>query len=228
MQFQAGAPTEAPRRRLWLRLGELVTGLVLWGLAIALMVRSELGLGPWDAFHVGLHLQTGLSIGVANIATGTVIIAITLAMRVRPGVAIVLNTLLIGLCVDLFLPVVPAAPGVWPGLTYFAGALVIAGLATGLYIGAGFGQGPRDALMLAIHERTGWSVQRARTVLEASVLAAGWAMGGGVGIGTVVYALAIGPAVQWGLRLFVKPTSSSAGDDSSSDPPGSRRFRRAA
>lgn len=228
MQFRAGAPTVAPERQLWLRVGELVLGLVLWGLAIALMVASGLGLGPWDAFHVGLHVQTGLSIGVANIVTAAVILAVTLAMRVRPGVAIVVNTVLIGLCVDLFLPLVPAASSSLLGFSYFVVALVLAGLATGLYIGAGFGQGPRDALMLAIHERTGWSVQRARTVLEAVVLAAGWLMGGRVGFGTIAYALAIGPFVQWGLRLFVKPTSTPAGDVVRDDPRSSRRFRRAA
>jgi len=209
------------------RLGQLVLGLALWGLAIALMIRSELGLGPWDAFHVGLHLQTGLTVGVANIITGTLIIGVTLAMRVRPGLAIVLNTLLIGVFVDLLLPVTPAAPGVAPGIAYFLAALLIAGIATGMYIGAGFGQGPRDALMLAMHERAGWSVQRARTVLEAGVLAAGWFMGARIGAGTLLYALAIGPVVQWGLRLFARPTPVAAGDDSSSDPP-SRRLRRAA
>ena len=203
-------------------------GLALWGLAIALMIRSELGLGPWDAFHVGLHLQTGLSVGVANILTGTVIIGITVALRVRPGLSIVLNTLLIGVCVDLLLPVVPAASHPWFGASYFLAGLAIAGGATGLYIGAGFGQGPRDALMLAIHERAGWSVQRARAVLEVSVLAAGWAMGGRIGLGTLLYAVAIGPVVQWGLRLSVPPAAPASDNDSSSDPPASRRLRRAA
>ena len=228
MQFKAGVPSEAPERHLALRIGELLTGLVLWGMSIALMVRSDLGLGPWDAFHVGLHLQTGLSIGVANIVTGVVIIAITLAMRVRPGASIVVNTIVIGLCVDLLLPLVPVAAFAGLGLAYFAAALALAGLATGLYIGAGFGQGPRDALMLALHERTGWTVPRARTVLEASVLAAGWLMGGRVGIGTIMYALAIGPAVHLGLRLFVKPTSASAGHDSRGNPPVHRRLGHAA
>ncbi|NJD11984.1 MAG: hypothetical protein FIB01_16580 [Gemmatimonadetes bacterium] len=228
MQLRAGAPIEAPRRRLWLRAGELLLGLALWGLATALMVKSGLGLGPWDAFHVGLHLQTGLSIGAATIVTAALILAVTLVMRVRPGVALVVNTVMIGVFVDLFLPLVPASSSLLGASAYFAAALLLGGLATGLYIGAGFGQGPRDALMLALHERTGWSVRRARGVLEAAVLAAGWLMGGRVGVGTIVYALAIGPAVQWGLALFAQPTSPAARHEAHPGARGFRLHRRAA
>jgi uncharacterized membrane protein YczE len=211
------------QRKGW-RLGQLVLGLALWGVAITLMIRSELGLGPWDAFHVGLHLQTGLTVGLANILTGTVIIAVTLALRVRPGIAIVLNTLLIGAFVDLLLPLTPAAGAAWLGVIYFGGALLLAGVATGMYIGAGFGQGPRDALMLAVHERAGWSVQRARTALEVAVLAAGWLMGAPVGLGTVLYAVAIGPVVQWGLRRF----GGTGGVAAEEDGAAARGWRRAA
>jgi uncharacterized membrane protein YczE len=211
MQFRAGVPQAVSGRGLSVRAGQLVLGLALWGLAIALMIRSELGLGPWDAFHVGLHLQAGLSVGVANILTGTVIVALTLAMRVRPGLAIVLNTLLIGVFVDLLLPATPAASGPALAVAYFAAALLLAGLATGMYIGAGFGQGPRDALMLALHERTGWSVQRARTALEAGVLAAGWLMGARIGMGTVLYALARGRVAPGGLGGSAPPPPRGGG-----------------
>lgn len=198
---KTGAPRRA-RRGLALRLMQLLAGLFLWGVAITLLVRSELGLGPWDAFHVGLSLQTGMSIGMASIATGFVIVAVTALLRIRPGLATLANMVLIGVFVDLLLPLIPVAPGPALALGYFAAGMALVGVATGAYIGAGFGSGPRDALMLVIRERSGWTVGRARAVLEACVLAAGWAMGGRVGLGTVLFALGVGPVVQWGMRLF--------------------------
>lgn len=200
------------RRALPLRLAQLLLGLFLWGAAIVLLIRSELGLGPWDAFHVGLSLQTGMTIGVASIVAGLAIVFATLLLRVRPGFATVANMVLIGLFVDLLLPVTPVAPGTAAALLYFGAGLGLVGVATGSYIGAGFGSGPRDALMLAIHERTGWSVGRARAILELSVLVAGWAMGGKVGVGTVLFALGVGPVVGWGLRTFAPPEPPPEGD----------------
>src|SRR5690606_1595178 len=126
-----------------------------WGLAIVLFIRSHLGLGPWDAFHYGLHLQTGMSVGTASILAGLVIVFINLALRVRPGVATVLNMVLIGVFIDLRLPVVPDAGKLLAAASFFGGALVLVGLSSGLYIGAGFGQGPRDGLMMALALRTG-------------------------------------------------------------------------
>lgn len=204
------------------RAAQLVAGLALWGLASALLIRSQLGLGPWDAFHVGLHHVTGLSIGRATIITGFAVLLSTMLMGVRPGVATVANMVLLGVFVDLILPVVPVAPHPVAAFLYFAAGLGLAGLATGLYIGAGFGQGPRDALMVAIQQRSGWSIRRARALLEAAALAAGWAMGGTVGIGTVLFALGIGPVVQWGLRTF-PPPEPPADDDVSRDVAGLRR-----
>ena len=215
------------RRTVTFRAGQFLVGMACWGLASTLLIRSELGLGPWDAFHVGLHRLSGLSVGVAAIVTGLVIVAVTLLMRIRPGIAILANTVLIGVFVDLLLPVVPAAPNLVLSVGYFAAGLGLAGLATGLYIGAGFGQGPRDALMIGLHERTGWSVRRTRTLLEASVLAAGWAMGGQVGLGTVLFALGIGPVVQWGLRTFPQPPPEPR-DDVDPAAPGGEPLRRAA
>lgn len=218
--------TSRPERSTAGRVAQLVAGLALWGLASTLLIRSELGLGPWDAFHVGLHTQTGLTVGLATILTGLAILGITLLMRVRPGIATIANMVGLGVAVDLLLPIIPAAPGTPLAVLYFAGGIGFAGLATGLYIGAGFGQGPRDALMLALHDRTGWSVRRTRAALEASVLALGWLMGGHVGIGTVIFALTIGPVVQWGLRTFPPPTAPL--DDVSPDDAGDRNLRRAA
>jgi len=184
------------------RLLQLVVGLFGYALAVALMIRSGLGLGPWDAFHVGLHTLTGLTVGVASILTGLVILAGSLLLGVRPGVGTVANMVLIGAFTDLLLPVVPPAGGWLTGVPYFVAGAALVGACTGMYIAAGFGSGPRDGLMLALSRRYGWPVRRVRTGIELSALGAGWWMGGVVGVGTVLFAATAGPSVQWGLRLF--------------------------
>ncbi|HEX6136014.1 MAG TPA: hypothetical protein VFZ24_18720 [Longimicrobiales bacterium] len=181
---------------------QLNLGLLGWGLAIALFIRSHLGLGPWDAFHYGMHVQTGVSVGTASIIAGVVIVAVNVALGVRPGIATVLNMVLIGVFTDLLLPLIPDAGSALAAWTFFTAAIVLTGFASGLYIGAGLGHGPRDGLMMALTLRTGWSVRRIRTLIELSVLVLGWLMGGTVGIGTVIVTLTIGHAVHWGLRLF--------------------------
>lgn len=189
-------------RPAWRRWLQLVLGLTLFGVAIALMVQSGLGLGPWDAFHVGLSQLTGVSIGMASILIGLLIVGGALLIGVRPGPGTLANMVLIGIFIDLLLPVVPEAHGwVW-GLAYYLVGIVICGFATGLYIGAGLGKGPRDGLMIGIGHRTGWPVRRVRTLTEIGVLACGWLMGGTIGVGTVLFAVSIGPAMQWGLQLF--------------------------
>jgi uncharacterized membrane protein YczE len=206
--METGDPlaSEAHREKrvsaLPLRVAQLLFGLLGWGFTIALFVRSGLGLGPWDAFHYGLHVQTGVSIGGASILTGAVILTCTTAAGLRPGLGTVLNMVLVGAFTDLLLPVVPSASVPGAAVAYFATALVLAGVASGMYIGAGLGHGPRDGLMVALALRTGWSVRRVRTVIEGCVLAAGWLMGGTVGVGTIVIMLTIGHSVQWGLGLF--------------------------
>lgn len=198
-----GDPLNATVRRLYPARGaKLLGGLFGYAVAIALMIRSELGLGPWDAFHVGLHRLTGMSIGVASIVTGLVIVAGTRFLGVRPGVGTLANMVLIGAFLDLLLPWIPSAPGWGWGLAYHLPGIALVGVATGLYIAAGLGMGPRDGLMIAVSERTGWAVRRVRTLIEMSALAAGWAMGGTIGVGTVLFTLTVGPSVQWGLQLF--------------------------
>ena len=184
------------------RWGQLLVGLVGFGVAITLMIRSGLGLGPWDAFHVGVSLWTPLSVGVASMVTGLVVLAGSLLLGVRPGLGTLANMVLIGLVIDALLPVVPTAHGWVAGLAYFLPALVLFGPCTGMYIGARLGSGPRDGLMLAVAARTGWPVRRVRTIIELSALGAGWAMGGTIGVGTLLFAVGAGPAAQWGLRLF--------------------------
>lgn len=191
-----------PRPHAALRWGQLVLGFVLFGAAIALMIQSRLGLGPWDAFHVGLHRLTGMSVGTASIVTGLAIVVGTLTIGIRPGPGTVANMVLIGVFTDVMLPLVPAAPGWAWGVAYYLGGIALGGIATGMYIAAGLGKGPRDGLMIGLSERSGWPVRRVRTLLEASVLVFGWWMGGRIGVGTVIFTVLIGPATQWGLELF--------------------------
>lgn len=189
-------------RALALRWTQLIVGLFGFGVSIALMVRSRLGLGPWDAFHVGLHEQTGISIGMASVLVGVAILAVSHFLGVRPGLGTLVNMVGIGAFIDLLVPWIPAAPHWGWGAGYYAAAVALCGLSTGMYIGAALGKGPRDGLVIGIGERTGWPVRRVRTLTEMSALAAGWAMGGSIGIGTLIFTLAIGPSMQWGLQLF--------------------------
>lgn len=210
---KAGTPGAAGTKVTWkrptswrlfaLRLMHLNAGLMLFGLAVAMMVSANVGLGPWDAFHQGVALRTPLTIGQAMVLAGLVLIVVAVAMaRVRPGVGTVLNMALIGPWVDLFLgwSAFPNPDGGLAGWAWFLGGLVLIGVATGLYITAGLGAGPRDAFALALAERLGAPVRRARTMVEVVVLASGWLLGGTVGVGTLVFAVAIGPLMQSGLR----------------------------
>ncbi len=202
---RSAAPTAVRRWAL------LVSGLVGWGFAVVLMVRSGLGLGPWDAFHAGLHRHLGIGIGAASVATGVAIVAASLLLGVRPGVGTAANMVVIGVAIDLLLPAVPPAPTWATGLAYHVAGIALAGWCTGAYIAAGLGKGPRDGLVLALVARGAWSVRQVRTAIELSVLAAGWRLGGQLGAGTVIYALLIGPAMQWGLaRWNVLPDRGAA------------------
>lgn len=191
-----------PAPTVFRRWALLVFGFFGWGLAVALMVRSGLGLGPWDALHTGLHLRMGIGIGTASILAGLVIVAASLPLGVRPGVGTVANMVLIGVFIDLLLPRVPAAPNAIAGAAYHLAGIALAGWFTGAYIAAGLGKGPRDGLVLALAARIGWPVRRVRTAVEVSVLGLGWALGGPLGIGTVLFALLIGPSMQWGLARW--------------------------
>jgi uncharacterized membrane protein YczE len=179
-----------------------MAGLLAFAAAISLMIRSGLGLGPWDAFHVGLHRLTGMSVGTASILAGFVIVCASPLVGIRPAVGTLVNMVAIGGFIDLVLPWVPPARHWEWGLGYYLLALALAGVGTGMYIAPGLGAGPRDGLMVGLAERSGWSLRRVRTLLELSVLVAGWAMGGPVGVGTILFTLGIGPTVQWGMERF--------------------------
>lgn len=184
------------------RWGQLILGLSAWAVAVALMIRSGLGLGPWDAFHVGLAGLAGISIGTASVLASVVVLAVGVAVGMRPGPGTLANIVAIGVLVDLALPIVPEAPHWAAGLGYYALAIALIGAGTGLYIGARLGAGPRDGLMVALSRRSGWPVGRVRAGIELTVLLLGWAMGARLGVGTVLFALGIGPAVQRGMSRW--------------------------
>jgi uncharacterized membrane protein YczE len=194
-----GAVAGARSARRWAQFTAAMFG---FGVAVALMVRSNLGLGPWDAFHVGLHRLTGVTVGTASGLVGGVVGAGAWWLGERPAIGTVTNMALISLFIDVALPYVPPASGPAMALGYYGVALPLAGLCTGMYISTGLGTGPRDGLTIALSRRSGLTVRRARTLVELVVLALGWAMGGVVGVGTVIFALLIGPSMQWGLRVF--------------------------
>ncbi|WP_370186724.1 YitT family protein [Aeromicrobium sp.] len=183
------------------RLAQLVLGLWLYGATMALMVESGLGLDPWDVFHEGLTHHLPLTFGQVVILVGAVVLLLWVPLRQRPGIGTVLNVLLIGVAVDVTLAWLPTPDHLAVQVTFLLLGVVGNGLAGALYIGADLGTGPRDGLWTGLVRRTGRSVRLVRTALELTVLLVGFALGGTVGIGTVVYALVIGPVVQVFLPL---------------------------
>ena len=190
------------RTELRRRLPRLLLGLVLCGLGIASMVAGDLGLGPWDVLHQGVSLLTGIPIGTVNILVGLVVLAAWLPLRERPGLGTVLNVLVIGVVIDLTLLVLVTPDSLALRTAMMLAGPLLFGIGSGFYIGAGLGPGPRDGLMTGLARRTGWQVGSVRAGLELSVLLAGWVLGGTVGVGTVVFALGIGPVVQLSLRRW--------------------------
>lgn len=184
------------------RLTQLYAGLVLFGVSTALMLRSELGLNPWDVFHQGLDDRTPLSFGTVIVLTGAIVLLLWIPLRQRPGLGTVSNIIVIGIAADLGLQVIEDIASLPARATMLALGIVLNGVATSAYLGASFGPGPRDGLMTGLASRTGWSIRAVRTGIELTVLAAGWVLGGTVGIGTVLYALTIGPIVHLTLPYF--------------------------
>ena len=190
------------RRPTIRRLIRLYAGLALYGASDALLIRASLGLDPWDVLHQGLSRLSGISIGLISIVVGAVVLLLWWPIRQRPQLGTVSNVVLIGLAIDATLDAVPYEGALAVRIPLMVAAVVLNGLATGLYISARYGPGPRDGLMTGLHRRTGRSLRLIRTGIELTVLAAGWALGGGVGVGTVLYAASIGPLAQFFLRVF--------------------------
>jgi uncharacterized membrane protein YczE len=186
------------------RLGQLYLGLVLYGVSAAMQVQAGLGLDPWDVLHQGLARKLGHEIGTVSIAVGALVLLLWIPLRQRPGLGTVSNVLVVGLAMNATLAVLPVQSGDVARVALLAGAVLLCGVATGMYISAGFGPGPRDGLMTGIARRTGRSIRLSRTVVELTVLLTGWLLGGTVGVGTVLFAVAIGPLAQLFLRLFAR------------------------
>lgn len=203
-------PRDHPQRRLGRRLTQLYTGLALYGASSALLVEAGLGLEPWNVLHQGLAELTGLTIGVVSIIVGAMVLLLWIPLRQRPGLGTVSNVFVVGIAMDATLALVPEAHTMAVRIPLLVGGIVLNGVATGLYIAARFGPGPRDGLMTGLHRRTGRSVRMMRTAVEVAVLATGFALGGTVGVGTLLYALSIGPLAQLFLRVFAVPSESGS------------------
>ncbi|TXL85962.1 hypothetical protein [Streptomyces sp. IB2014 016-6] len=198
-------------KRLPRRLVQLYVGLTLYGVSSALLVRGGLGLEPWGVLHQGLSELTGLTMGVVSIIVGAVVLLLWIPIRQRPGLGTVSNVFVVGIAMDATLAVVPDGRVLAVQIPLMIGGIVFNGVATGLYIAARFGPGPRDGLMTGLHRLTGRSVRLVRTGIEVAVVATGFVLGGSVGIGTIAYALAIGPLAQLFLRVFVVPATDDGG-----------------
>jgi uncharacterized membrane protein YczE len=206
--------------RLPRRLGQLLVGLVLYGVSMAMMLRSTLGLDPWDVFHAGLTQRLPLSFGEVVIVVGVVVLVAWVPLRQWPGLGTLANVVVIGLATDAALHLI-AAPTAMPArVALLLGGIVLNSIAGGLYIGSQLGPGPRDGLMTGIARRSGLSIRVVRTAIELSVLLVGWSLGGVVGLGTVLYALLIGPLVQFFLPRLTVDLRTPQPQVSGASPPG--------
>jgi uncharacterized membrane protein YczE len=179
-------------RELRRRLPQLLVGIPVLGVGIAMTLQARLGVSPYDVLHQGIAKQTGLSFGTVVIAVGLVILVLWIPLRQRPGIGTVVNTLTVGLVIDLALLVLPEPDLMAARIAMLLAGIFVTALGMGLYIGAGLGPGPRDGLMTGIAAK-GFPLWAVRTVLEATALVAGWLLGGNVGVGTVIFAFSIGP-----------------------------------
>jgi uncharacterized membrane protein YczE len=204
---------EPARGHLARRLVQLYAGLVLYGASSALLVEAGLGLEPWGVLHQGLAELTGLTIGVVSIVVGAAVLLLWIPLRQRPGLGTVSNVLVVGIAMDATLAAVPAAHALAVRIPLLLAAVLLNGAATGLYIAARLGPGPRDGLMTGLHRRTGRSLRLMRTAVEVTVVVCGFALGGTIGPGTLLYALSIGPLAQAFLRVFALSPASGGGTD---------------
>ncbi|TDW30012.1 YczE/YyaS/YitT family protein [Cryobacterium psychrophilum] len=190
------------------RLTQLFIGLFLYGIGIALIVRGAIGVAPWDVLTQGVDAHTHLGFGTITILISAVVLVLWIPIRQKPGVGTLFNAVLVGPSADVGLLLIPEGLDLWVRVLLFAAGLLLVAVATGLYIGAHFGPGPRDGLMTGLHQRTGWRIWVVRTGIEVTVLGIGWVLGGDVGVGTVLFAVLIGPLCQVTIPLFAikRPT----------------------
>ena len=185
-------------------------GFVLFGLSIDIMVRANLGLGPWDVLHMALTYHLPITLGEASIGVAFVVVLLDVILREPLGWGTIANMIFIGVWIDILKPFVPSVPSIfWIQIAYLLLGTIVMGFATAIYIGVDAGAGPRDSLMLALSRLSKTSVRRARTIIEVTAVTVGWLLGGPAWIGTIVSALAIGPAVQLAFKLLrVRPSKS--------------------
>jgi uncharacterized membrane protein YczE len=179
----------------------LVLGLWIFGTGEALLVDSQLGVSPWTVLAEGVYEQTGIGIGWATFLISLVVLLLWIPLRERPGLGTISNAVIIALALGVTAPLLPQPDAVGWQVAEVLGGIALIGLGSGLYLTCGLGPGPRDGWMTGVHQRTGVPIAAVRALIEISVLAAGWALGGTVGIGTVAFAMLIGPSVGYGLRL---------------------------
>ena len=191
---------------------QLYAGLALYGVSMALLVRSSLGVMPWDVLHQGLARQIGWSLGAVTVLVGALVLLAWFPLRQRPGLGTVSNVVVVGVAVDAALAVIPELSALPGRIAFLVLGITLNAVATAAYIGVHLGPGPRDGLMTGLVRRTGGSVRVIRTAIEVAVVAGGWLLGGTLGIGTVLYALAIGPLVHLLLpRLSVRLPDGTGG-----------------
>jgi uncharacterized membrane protein YczE len=200
----------APTRRL----SQLFAGLWLYGASMGLHIRSTLGLDPWDVLHEGLARRTGLSFGLITAITGVLVLLVWIPLKQKPGVGTIANVVVIAVSVDVTLSIVPAPQGLLPRIVLLTLGIVLNAVAFAAYVGSRLGPGPRDGMVTGFCRRTGASLRLTRTIIELVVLGTGWLLGGTVGVGTILYAVSIGPLTQLFLPALTwrersQPVSSS-------------------
>ena len=198
--------------RLAWRLPQLYAGLVLYGVTLACLIRARLGNAPWDVLHQGIAGHLGVSIGVVTIAVSLVVLLAWIPLREMPGLGTISNALVVGLATNLGLALLDEPHALAGRIALMVAGVAGNAVATAMYIGARLGPGPRDGLMTGLNRRTGQPIWVVRTSLEASVVVLGWLLGGVFGVGTLLYAVAIGPLVQRLLPLFTVGAGEPSGD----------------
>lgn len=178
------------------RLSQLFAGLWLYGASMGMHIRSTLGLDPWDVLHEGLARRTGLSFGLITAITGALVLLVWIPLKQKPGVGTIANVVVIAISVDVTLALIPAPQGLLPRIVLLTLGIVLNAVAFAAYVGSRLGPGPRDGMVTGFCRRTGASLRLTRTVIELVVLGTGWLLGGTVGIGTILYAVSIGPLAQ--------------------------------
>lgn len=192
---------------MFLRLTRLIPGLLLYGVADAFMIEAAVGVDSWTVFAQGISVHTGLSIGLLTNIIGLLVLLLWIPLKQKPGLGTVLNILLVGPGIELGLWLLPTPDAMWLRVAFFVVGLLLLAVASGIYIGANLGPGPRDGLMTGIHSRFGTPLWVGRTAVEVTVLVIGWILGGNVGVGTVAFALLIGPLCNITLPLLDPATA---------------------